>query len=459
MRASNSGVASWTFASLAPGSYRLALTWGRVAGASSDARFTVFDGARKLGVISVNQQQPPGDFQIDKTWWEHLGGHVAISSGRLTVKLSASRAGGLLLADAIRLEAVDPASVRLVAAPRMVPGAQVRVSNLAMNRRGDAVAVLVQEGAGAESTFIQRLDHLGRLRGEAIQVPYVIASLAVGGDGSFVVMRVAWDGIGGSAAWAQRYNADGTPSGAAFRLNQRSYDLRSPVLAMDATGRFMAAWSTGTQVIARRFAANGRPLGPEFIVNSTGGDSVAIGMNPAGQFVIAWDQWIGPNRQVVAARRFDAAWQPLGEPFIVKSRLGRTFDRRSLPAVAVDDAGGFVIAWDQRHQYWLDAHPIVGAQKYDSLGRPAGPARRIGFDEGHPLLAVDGGGRFMIVTRQLMLEYRGMDPLGWVSVAQRVSWYNNALAPLKRPAGLILGPDDAVNVDAWGSILAVVTER
>jgi hypothetical protein len=141
-------------------------------------------------------------------------------------------------------------------------------------------------------------------------------------------------------------------------------DDLNPVVASNGQGLFVIAWtrllyegqgrSNETfQTMARVFGADGTPLTPEIAVTepvphvSSGPpdeiDTVAVGMDAEGNFVVLWlDSFDYDVRHGIRGRRFDRDGQPLGEPF----RVGTT--RASLVAgvtMAMRPTGDFVAAW------------------------------------------------------------------------------------------------------------------
>jgi hypothetical protein len=74
-------------------------------------------------------------------------------------------------------------------------------------------------------------------------------------------------------------------------------------VASDASGNFAVTWQSllqegpppaGVGIYAQRYAASGQPLGPEFRVNThtTGNQSVpSVAADAAGNFVIAWTSY------------------------------------------------------------------------------------------------------------------------------------------------------------------------
>jgi hypothetical protein len=107
----------------------------------------------------------------------------------------------------------------------------------------------------------------------------------------------------------------GTPGG----------EQREPKTAADALGRFVVVWedrqadADGIDIHARRFDAAGAPLGPEFQVNAAAaGDQVfpAVACDWVGNVTICWEDRALPGGDV-RARRFDAQGAPLGAEFTV----------------------------------------------------------------------------------------------------------------------------------------------
>jgi hypothetical protein len=115
------------------------------------------------------------------------------------------------------------------------------------------------------------------------------------GDGNFLLAEDGTFETWGKGTFLRRFRADGTPLGGILRLD---LDVRS--MSMGPRGNFVVSWreplAVGSresfQIFARRFAANGRPLGPDVPVSAdTPGTrflgQVAIGAD--GGFVVAWD--------------------------------------------------------------------------------------------------------------------------------------------------------------------------
>jgi cysteine-rich repeat protein len=205
------------------------------------------------------------------------------------------------------------------------------------------------------------------------------AAVAVAAAGSFVVV---WDSENqdgdGYGVFGQRYNDFGQAAGSEFPIN--TYTLGSqyrPAVAVDAIGNFIVAWTSNEQdgssggVFARRFDSLGNPLAAEFQVNSYTTDSQAyasVAARPHGDFVIVWrSSGQDGSGTGIFARRFAQDGTPGGPEFQVNTY---TTGHQNVPAVAVSDAGDFLVAWESEGQDGSDRG--VFAQWYDREGKPVG---------------------------------------------------------------------------------------
>jgi hypothetical protein len=130
--------------------------------------------------------------------------------------------------------------------------------------------------------------------------------------------------------------------------------LDNPALARSAGGDFVAA--TGTSV--RLFNADGTPKGAVFSASDTPVDSAlaqpnAVAMDDAGDFVVAWldDSIAGDSSShSVFARRFNADGSAKGAAVQVSDALSN--EVRDI-GVGMDSDGDFVVLW---HQAELNRH-------------------------------------------------------------------------------------------------------
>jgi hypothetical protein len=96
--------ATWTFAGLEPGQYRVAATWPGSRLYATNAPFSFYSDGQFLGMVRVNQQRASSTFSNAGSQWQNLG-IFSVSGNSLTVRLP-NHADGRVVADGIRLERV-----------------------------------------------------------------------------------------------------------------------------------------------------------------------------------------------------------------------------------------------------------------------------------------------------------------------------------------------------------------
>jgi len=97
---------SWSFASVPNGVYQIWATWKISSVNATNAPFLLYDGTQLMGTVRKDQRQTPATYD-GTTFWESLG-MITVTGGRLVVKLTNS-ANGQVMADAIRIQRVEPA--------------------------------------------------------------------------------------------------------------------------------------------------------------------------------------------------------------------------------------------------------------------------------------------------------------------------------------------------------------
>ena len=225
--------------------------------------------------------------------------------------------------------------------------------------------------------------------------------------GNLVIVWVSpgQDG-GGDGVYAHRFSAAGQPLGQEFKVNSFNAGAQNtPAVAMDADGDFVVTWQSQNQdgagwgVYAQRFDAEGNPLGPEFLVNSTTANNQtlpAIGTTPGGAFIITWtSSGQDGSGDGVYARRFLADGTPLSDEFLVNSRTDGSQDASSI-AIAGD--GRFVVTWLGMPPGGGN-HPVY-AQRFDPQGEPVGDEFQVNLTaigtSGLPVVAMDADGDFAV---------------------------------------------------------------
>lgn len=179
-----------------------------------------------------------------------------------------------------------------------------------------------------------------------------------------------------SAAGAPLWAGDGVDIRAASTPGNASF----PVIASDGEFGALVAWqddrSGNLDIYARRIGAAGGPLGPgtgialcEAPFNQFTGAIIADG---TGGAIVAWGDTRDGDHDVYA-QRIDAAGTPrwAADGAAVSTESGIQY----LPVIALDDAGGAIIAWEDlrtgagsdifaqriegRHGYWGYPEPVV----------------------------------------------------------------------------------------------------
>ena len=201
-------------------------------------------------------------------------------------------------------------------------------------------------------------------------------AVSMDATGKFVV---AWEGqdANGIGVFARRFSAAGTAQGGEIALNTfTALDQQRPVVALDADGRFFAAWEsanveTGFDVYASRFEADGTRRDPaEFLVNGLkGGDQKAPAIAAAlnGDFVVVWQSVFGEDADgAIVAQRFLQNGARKGSEFQVNTS---TPGNQHGADVAMDANGDFVVAWAGPDA----ASDGIFGQRYRADGMPLGP--------------------------------------------------------------------------------------
>ena len=195
------------------------------------------------------------------------------------------------------------------------------------------------------------------------------STTAVLNDGSFVVV---WSDNGGAdgdgyGVMARRFAANGTPLGADFRVNAfTSGGQLSPSLSADPRGGFVVGWLDidRGQGVLRQFDAAGQPRGGDVSLPA-GIVQPRLAETGGGSFVVVWGGYVPGQGDAVFGRRFDASAHPVGAEFQVNT-ASAYFDVD--PSVAGAPDGRFVVAWMGFDQYQSG----VFARRFDAAGAPVG---------------------------------------------------------------------------------------
>ncbi|MGB9879859.1 MAG: hypothetical protein ACPLRM_03765, partial [Anaerolineae bacterium] len=195
-------------------------------------------------------------------------------------------------------------------------------------------------------------------------------------DGDYVVVWTQTDASGRNRVYFRLFDRDGTPADLDLNGNGvidateidnapatavttssvfANDDQQFGSVAMTPDGDFVITWTNtrngNADIYARRFAANGQPLGDAFLVNTfTANDQKwsDVAMDAEGNFVVVWSSWgQEPGGSAsgwgIFARRFDQQGQALdATEFQVNTTV---LGDQTLPSVSMDYRGNFAVAW------------------------------------------------------------------------------------------------------------------
>jgi hypothetical protein len=280
--------------------------------------------------------------------------------------------------------------------------------------------------------------------------------IAAGEDGSFLVV---WRNFDETPVLAARFKIqgrlfgpDGVPEGPDFILDGedpagcnggRADACRrdEPAVAVGPAGEFVVVWKSvghtssfpvpspfAHAVLGRRFASDGTPMAPEFVVRSVdryfGIGTPDVDFDAGGGFVVAWveDPIFSYDMNLdIFAQRFDASGAPLGTEFQVNTF---TTGSQTRPSVAGVPDGGYVVVWQSQGSAGTDdSGTSIQARRYDAAGAPAGSQFQVNtYTTGmqlHAAIGVDSEGDAVIVWESWGTP--GGDPSAASIQAQRFS--------------------------------------
>jgi len=196
--------------------------------------------------------------------------------------------------------------------------------------------------------------------------------------------------------------------GAEFQVNTHtSNEQKNAAIAMEKGGNFVVVWSSYLQdgssngVFARLFDPNSGQLGEEFQINATSSGNQAepaVAMEAAAGFVVAWQGpgFIEEDREDIFAQQFGPNGLAIGGEFRVNSY---TNDQQLYPCVAVNSNGTFIVVWESSNTP-VEGDKAICGQLYDSNGVEFGAEFFINAESSvcrYPNVAADANGNFAVV--------------------------------------------------------------
>lgn len=184
-----------------------------------------------------------------------------------------------------------------------------------MQSRKPLVVALLALGSAAVLLCAEAGAQLARRGGE-----FQINSSPVGGGhvaplpgGGFLVV---WDSDGadgdGLGVLGRRFDAESRPVGTEFVVNATTTGHQGgPRVAAARDGSFFVFWNT---TVGRAFSAQAEPAGSEVDIAEPemSGPATSVAVTEAGEFVVAFSVY--GTEYSIRARRFGSYGQPLGDP-------------------------------------------------------------------------------------------------------------------------------------------------
>lgn len=234
--------------------------------------------------------------------------------------------------------------------------------------------------------------------------------LACNPSGIFVA---TWkDGRGGGNIFAQRFDASGNRTGTNFLVSFETIyhnHLNAPAVAVAPSGSFIIVWrdlrngmNYDYDIYAQMYSSNGMPQGTNFPVNDNPGigkhDYPAVAVDSSGSYVVVWEDERNGNYDIFA-QRLNSTGSPIGSNFKVNDDAGTT--NQAVPAVAVNKAGAFVIAWADLRNGVKDIY----CQRYNSGGSKLGTNLKVNSSNGTvtvwgPSAGLNDNGSFLVTWRE-----------------------------------------------------------
>lgn len=206
-------------------------------------------------------------------------------------------------------------------------------------------------------------------------------AIAIDPKGRYLTVYAAYQPEGSEHEILARWSdTDGIPIGEEYQLNTltRGRQVEPRLVKLGGVG-FAVVWrsldGSGYGIVGRLLDGKGRPVGPEFSVNSfeSGNqdqpDLIALG---DGGFLVAWNSINqdhgGMGGMGVFAQRFDAVGKPVGSEFGVSAFTSTS--QNTVALTALDD-DGFFAAWESEDQ--AGSGMDIFGRRFDASDQPMGP--------------------------------------------------------------------------------------
>lgn len=267
-----------------------------------------------------------------------------------------------------------------------------------------------QDGSGG-GIYAQRYSSNGTPLGSELQINtfsnqhQAEPSITALADGGFAIAWQSLQGNTGYSVYAQYLNADGTFNGNEFLIDEGlAFDQRHIEITGLQGGGISASWTSwaqdgsGNGVYARRFDANGAPIGGEGLVPTItidGQEHSSIMALSNGGYLITWDG-IAANEWDIFGQFYDQNGAAVGTNFTINSH---TANRQKYSDITELNDGGIVVVWQSTLGSSLQNYGVF-AQIYNADGSVRGGEFKINTTSSVGQLAPDvvalSGGGFAV---------------------------------------------------------------
>jgi hypothetical protein len=244
--------------------------------------------------------------------------------------------------------------------------------------------------------------------------------------------------------FGQQVDGSGALLGTEFKVGSNSYYFSdAPHVAADGAGEFVVVWteitsytyyqsgsqylrSANFEVRARRFDDGGVPTVDVFEVGEDGRFGPRVGVEPGGQFIVAWANTDTPDGSQVFARRYDETATELGTEFLVSTPPSSVGGQVNAGAVGVDVAleadGRSLVTWTSGGAGFEGntdgSSNGLFAQSFASIGAPLGTEIAVNTyatgAQTRPVVARTDVGTFVVAWNS-----EGQDVAGFAAVARQ----------------------------------------
>lgn len=239
--------------------------------------------------------------------------------------------------------------------------------------------------------------------------PAVAANTTNGGYLVTWSQQIGSDDFGWSQIRGQKLNAAATPEGDLIKIGLSVYDQREPALAYDSRqNRYLVVWQEKNSkddfdVMGQLVAGNGDLIGSAIVISGETADQIAprVAYNrDARQYLVVWEDhsrdaegaWDVRGQRVNEGGALVGARLPIAETYL--------YHRLNPDVTYKSEAGEYMVVWENEFQ--TDDHDIF-QRRISSDGSFADSARAVSNSErfeAHPVIASDNAGAFVVAWEQ-----------------------------------------------------------